>query len=649
MSRPHTTLGPFLPLAAIPVASIIIGCAASASKDPSFTNEATGSAWVAVVDDSSDSTAAVAVARTVVALAPESTALGAFGARGPSTLVALDRAPATDQRASLFAQCASRRLSAPGDLAGAIRRARLALDGARAHAGRIVIAAPRARLADARVIAEADVLARAGHQVELAALDGTPAEAVARAGEALGFVAGAPLELRPVSVKGGRLAFISIGPDFAATLIENVSGSHSPPATGTGVVLWSGAGLEVSRDAPAAVVAPRAPVPVVVRASAHGSQVALDARLERDDGVAAPVALREAGDGTWRGQAPAVPAGKTARILVKATFAAGDLSFSLERERPFTSSAAPPRVAPTAPAKPAPTVVRARPPRIQVSPASLDLGDAWIGAPVTAKLELAGDEARAVRVTVEPGSTKLALAKSERATVEVKLDPARPPSAVVVRAATDEGGSSETQVQLALVGHALEAPPRIDLGKLEAGAALARDVAARLRPAAKDARVSARLDGDGVTIEAAIRGDQVALEVKAAAAAAPGPRRGALVFALASGAEREVPFEVEVTAAPRPALDATPAKLELAGGWGWVEGRLGVKADGPVEVELGELAGADAKISPRRDIRASVEKDEVVVRVYLRSDLATGTYEGRLKLRTKSAEREVPIVVQVKR
>jgi hypothetical protein len=126
---------------------------------------------------------------------------------------------------------------------------------------------------------------------------------------------------------------------------------------------------------------------------------------------------------------------------------------------------------------------------------------------------------------------------------------------------------------------------------------------------------------------------------------------------------------LEVEPAPVLALTVEPAALELKGRYGWAEGRVKVAANlaAQLDAQPGLLSGSGARISPRRDIRIKAadatwdarslganEPRELVLRIYLGSDLPPGRYEGTFALSASGrgdakVAKPLPVTVEVDR
>jgi hypothetical protein len=334
------------------------------------------------------------------------------------------------------------------------------------------------------------------------------------------------------------------------------------------------------------------------------------------------------------------------------------------------------------------------PPRISLSPGRLDLGAAWVGTSVSARLLVRGDPERRTRIRLEatPGATAegaLDLGPGDEKTVGLALDPGRIASGSRLRLRAEffepktapvrpvVRGEDAPQVDapalptpawmgvvpIALEPHEAALPARFAVGPVEPGAEAIAESALRVTPPAPvDARALLE-DGRGVGLVATVSGERLVLHATADASAPPGKRAGRVELRLRGSTAPPLvrTVEVEVTA-PRPlALSLEPATVALKGRYGWAEARLSLSANerARLSVEPGTLEGAGARITPRRDIRLGStdrswdartlepgEARELLLRVYLASDLPPGRYAGSVAI-TLEGERRDPLVRSV--
>jgi hypothetical protein len=178
-------------------------------------------------------------------------------------------------------------------------------------------------------------------------------------------------------------------------------------------------------------------------------------------------------------------------------------------------------------------------------------------------------------------------------------------------------------------------------------------------------------DAKGVTVDASVEGEKLVLRTIADANAAPGKREGTVELTLpgSQGPPLARPLAVEVVARPELTLDVQPARVALHGRYGWAVAKLSLAASDAARLSFapGTLEGKGARITPRRDIRLGAadaswdartlergKPREVLVRVYLGSDLPPGRYEGALALKLEGDRREplvrsVPVALEVER
>jgi hypothetical protein len=335
------------------------------------------------------------------------------------------------------------------------------------------------------------------------------------------------------------------------------------------------------------------------------------------------------------------------------------------------------------------------PPTLRVTPDRLALGAIWADAPVSATLTIKGDPDRPVKVTLDGAPCAFAapveLAPGEEKALEVTVDPKKLASGFRLklkgevtlvaqapvrphmrgeRAGPAEAPSAAPPRELGVIVTAepalLHVPASFDLGKVQAGERLARSFALG------DARVTARVVADGdVAASAAIEKGALLLGASPPKGTKPGKRAGRVELALTGSKEPPLvrPMTLEVEGPRELNLTVAPGTLALKGRYGWAEARVRVSSNlaARLEARPGPLAGSATRIAPRRDIRvksgsaswdartlAPGEERELVLRVYLGTDLPPGRYEGTLALEARDDSdlrslHELPVSIEVER
>jgi hypothetical protein len=324
-----------------------------------------------------------------------------------------------------------------------------------------------------------------------------------------------------------------------------------------------------------------------------------------------------------------------------------------------------------------------------------------VGTRLTTRLVLRGDPERPTRIELEPAPGvepvgAVVLAANEEKQVELSVEPGKlapgtrlrlhgeiaGPEAVRVRPRVR--GEARREESVALAGPAWSAAvpvafePRsaelassFALGPLEPGSEARAESGLRVTPQVV-LELTARLeDARGVSVTASVEREKLVLVARAGAEAAPGRRSGSLELRLKGSSSPPLvrPITVDVVARPELALRLEPATLALKGRYGWAEARLSLAANERVRLSVapGSLEGQGARITPRRDIRFKAadaswdartlepgQPRELLVRVYLGSDLPPGRYEGRVAVTLEGDRREplsrtLPLAVEVER
>lgn len=461
--------------------------------------------------------------------------------------------------------------------------------------------------------------------------------------------------------------------------------------------------LSFDGEAPPPIVDKGEPVPIslVVSADPTPAVSALEVSLEVPGrgpqalkGSIVPAGLR------YDGVVPAPEGEGPQEARLTLGFALGDARFLLPVQARFVTRA---RTGP-------------QPPHVRVSPERLDLGVAWVGTRLSAHLAVRGDPERPTRVEVEatPGVSApapLELAAGEEKTLELGFDPGRlaPGTRLHLRAEVASADAASVRprargeyarrdsptpssapawtgvVPVVLEAREAQLADTFRLAPLEPGGEVSVESAFRVSSRAA-VEVAVRLvDARGVSLEAHIAhdmtpdaahggatGERLVLKATADAQAPAGIRAGVVEVRLAgsSAAPLTRPVSVEVVARPVLTLQLEPAQVSLKGRYGWAEARVAVGTNEHASLTLspGPLEGGHARITPRRDIRlAAVDAKwdgrtlepgpsrELLVRVYLGSDLPPGHYEGALALRLEGAQgrepvvRSVPVALEVER
>lgn len=511
-----------------------------------------------------------------------------------------------------------------------------------------------------------------------------PIEAGARvaaaeiAEECFSFLAakGTPPGITP---QGGRVVALGLAPLSAKAWNDPPRARLALPA-GTDLLLYRPAWtLELEKDAPPPLSFVGDPVPIALAVTGPSSLGLLVDAKARSFGRTIILARSATRAGLrFEGETDAPREEGPCEVAFDLAFSAGEARF--EHERVFRYLAKRREGTP--------------PPTVRVAPAKLDVGPVWSDSRTEVRLRVTGDPTRPVKVLVESpfaAAAELALAAGEERDLAVTVDarglrggerlklraevtlaataPVRPlakgerPQPATVPSAAPPRLLS---VPVTCEVRTLRAPAVFELGKVRAGETTARTFDLQ------GARVEARVVADeelGVT--ATLEGDKLSLRASPKEGASPGQRGGRIELALPGSKSPPVvrSFTLELDEVPRElALSVAPATLQLKGRYGWAEARVKVSATvaARFDAQPTALASSAARIGPRRDIRlkpadaswdahalAPGEERELVLRVYLGSDLPPGKYEGTLALEARDARKTVsqplPVTVEVER
>ncbi len=504
--------------------------------------------------------------------------------------------------------------------------------------------------------------------------------AVAVEGFAYVVAEGNPASVTP---EGGSVATIALAPAGGKSV--TVQTWVDPPRTpirveqGTDLVLYRPAWeVTLGQDAPPPIVFVGDAVPLAVHVSGR-SAVGLGFSVSASSqGKRLELVRRAEGNGVrFEGEIEAPQAEGAREIVLAMPFSAGEAHFTSTRIFRF--------------------LARRRqgtpPPDIRVVPARLDLGAVWIDSSVAASLVIHGDPGRAVKVAVESPfarATVVELAPNEQRTLDLLVDPARFVSGDRVKLKAEATAVVTTRlrpvqkdarpvapsdpstpprfvtVPITCDARRAKVPASFDLGKARPGEPLSRGFPISA------AGVTPRVVGDedlGLTV--ALEGGDLVFHAEPRRDAASGKRVARVELAIngSSAAPLVRPVSLEVEVPPELALTVEPAALEVKGRYGWAEGRIKVSANlaAQLEAQPGLLSGSGARIAPRRDMRIKAgdaswdarslganEPRELVLRVYLGSDLPPGRYEGTLALSASGAgdakvQKPLPVTVEVDR
>lgn len=419
--------------------------------------------------------------------------------------------------------------------------------------------------------------------------------------------------------------------------------------------------LELAPGAPPERVLAGADLPVEVRLVGDPERVAealprlvVRAFLERAGERLGPVrTLRAARGGDQArlvGALRAPPAAEETglRLVVEALLSEEGRRFVLRRTRALTVAPAsdPPAHPPAAPASgPAPLALEL-PPRLVAA--------RWEDEPPPPlALAVRGDPTRAVVLTC--AGRRLALAPGARG--ELVLPASAGPLEVVAEG--DDGARLVRAVSIERRTYRWVGPAGLTLPAAPAGAAVGPvPLPFRTEPGADLEAAAATLTGPGGALRVAL--GVGGLSARLEPGLTPGVYRGALALRVArepSLPPRAVPLALEVLAPP-----AAPREVVVEGSWGWVSAPIEVAwpAAEPVAVEItpGRLTGEAGALEPEFDLRIEpldgwsgerlgARPRRFALSLYCSSDLAAGTYTGRVEVRA-AADSAPPLVIPVR-
>ncbi len=664
--------------AAVAILVLVAGCASAPRTEPALISGPITRRAVVLVADSTLAPEGLATTRVVVEATLElakadDVQIGVLAATSEGARVV---SPLGDSQGGPIEATQGRALVGKG-----CRRALDALIAAEAVRGSLVVLlAPKLEGEDAREVDRASREASArGYRILRAPVESGARTALAEiASEGFSFLAakGAPAGITP---QGGRVVALGLAPLAVKAWSEPPRARLEVPK-GTDLLLyrpsWT---IELEKDAPPPLAMIGDPVPVglvINGASASGLLVDAKARASGRTVVLARSATRTGLRFEGEVEAPRVEG--PCELAFDLSFAAGDAVF--EHERVFRYLAKRREGTP--------------PPTVRVTPAKLDVGPVWSDSRTEVKLRVTGDPTRPVKILVESlfaQASDLPLAPGEEKDLVLVLDARKLASgdklklraevtlvatAAVrpiakgerVRAVDPPGQAPPRQLSVPITCEpfAVKIPQRFDLGRVRAGETVTRTFP--LRGARLEAKALAE---DDLGITAAIEGENLVVRVAPKEGAAAGARTARVEVALAGSRAPPLVRDLggEVEAAPRElALSVEPGALRLRGRAGWAEARVRVSSTvaARLDAQPGALASSTARIGPRRDIRVKAadaswdarslgagEERELVVRVYVGSDLPAGTYEGTLALEArvdaKSVAKPLPVSIEVER
>jgi hypothetical protein len=661
----------------------LVGCATAPPEPPLIRGPAGRRAVMVVVDASlgaeARTTARLALDGALELAGAERSAAGVLAAFPDGGRVVLPLGDAAS--ASAIEPCEGR-----GALGKSCRRALDALAASSAPRGSLILLlsldpAPQEAPEVERVSSEA---AQRGYR-----LFRVPVESGARAAlatiavEGFTYVVadGAPSNVTP---EGGTVATIALAPSngksVTVTTWVDPPRSAIPVPLGTDLVLYRPAWeVTLGQDAPPPIVFVGDAVPLAVHVSGRSAMGLGFSVSASSEGKTLELVRRAEGNGVrFEGEIEAPRAEGAREIAISMPFSAGEAHFTSSRIFRFLARRR----------------QGAQPPDISVVPARLDLGAVWIDSSVAASLVIHGDPKRAVKVAVESQfarATVIELGADEEKTLDLLVDPARfssgdrvklkaeatavatAPMRPVPKGAPRSTAPSDpttpprfVTVPILCEARRVKLPASFDLGKARAGEPFSRSF-----PISASG-VTPRVVGDedlGLTV--AIEGGELVFKAEPRRDAAPGKRTARVELAITGSSSSLLarPVSLEVEAPPELALTVEPATLEVKGRYGWAEGRIKVSANlaAQLEAQPGLLSGSGARIAPRRDIRlkpadaswdarslGANEPRELVLRVYLGSDLPPGRYEGTLALSASSSgdlktQKPLPVTVEIER
>jgi hypothetical protein len=632
---------------------------------------------VAIVVDATLQGEARVTAKTVLDAAielakAEPLPVGVFACQpdGPRVVLGLG-----DAVAAAVEPCEGRADPGPG-----ARRALETLIAAGSPRGSAIVLLALEDSPDAQRVA-ADAGQRGFNFIHVPLRDGARAAVALLADEAFGYVAakGKPASVKPA---GGRLAAVSLAPALSVTTWREPQAPITL-AAGTELLLYRPAwSFSLETDAPPPIAFVGEAVPVALLVAGPGALGTLLDVSARAPGQTLVLSRAVTNKGLrFEGEAPAPLEEGPCELAFSVAFAAGEARFELDRTFRYVAKKR----------------TGAKPPAVRVEPGKIDLGTVWAGARVPVRLSVRGDAERSVRVSLDESpfarATTLELAPGEEKALSIDVDASRLQGGERLRLVAEVFGTESAPIRPRALGERVttvmtsQAPPRVlsvpvavgrvvaapaafDLGAVKAGESVKKTFAL-----AGLARASVGGDAD-LGLAARVENGSLVLEARPAADAHEGARKAPVELALESGATlaRDVTLALSVppptpVKPPEPelALAVEPKALVLKGRYGWAEARFRASATVAAQLEADPslLSGSAGRITPRRDIRVRAadgsdarslpanETRELVLRVYLGSDLAPGRYEGTLALDARAAGKKsgakLGVTVEVER
>jgi hypothetical protein len=674
------------------------GCASTPQAELALVRGAKGARAVVIVLDASPGAdalrqAATASLEAALALAatgsePAATGIVATGPDGPIVLASLGDPVSPDAvaRAAAFK-------GEPG-LGRAARRALDAIVASEARPGSLVLllsGEPEDK--DSREVqrVSAALAQRSCRLLRVPLEAGARLAVQALARDAFGFMAadGAPASVT-LGFPGGTLAAIFPRGQGIKLFDPKTTGKIDLP--GAELVLYRPSWeLALEPDAPPPIAALGEPVPISIVLSGKNA-AAPGLLVSCVPGAGAPLALArtvvaargsEPASVRFEGQAPAPLEEAERELSIEVSWKAGDARFTLARVFRYLARR---RDGPA-------------PPLVQVSPERLDLGVVPSESRVPAKLTLTGDPDRATRVTLDPLASvapfSLVLGPGEVRSQTILVDPSKLASGErLTLHATIEGTSAalvrprargererpgEPQgaapprllhVALAATTRTVRLPAKLELA-VESGSSARIVVPVGLDGGRFTARAVLEPEDAAIALAVSLDGDKLVLEASARSKVPAGPRTGRVELTLDGSSAPPLvrPLLLTVLPSHELALELDPPALALKGRYGWTEGRVHLASNLAADLSFVPSAftsAGGARITPRRDIRVGPsdatwdarglvagEGRDLLVRVYLPSDLPAGTYVGSVALAVATPggklERPLPVTIEVER